>query len=269
MDNKKIKKPRKQRDKKTKNKNKNKNKNTQSIKINISSSGGLGGSGGGTPSSIPIPVQSFARSEKIGENVEVSNLLKRIENQQQNVFTNLMNQQQTAFNNLMTQRPEEINRDDKIDEAERINKNDIVEQAENINNGIDGDDKYIFSTSMLSPSSSPFIQPNPDNSNLSLMQRLGKEIKDVGRGVLGGGGGGGGGGVSDGGEIGEIDPDITINNLKNNKQSYTFKQKSISIGTFNTKQEAEDARREYYKFFSTGKPDKQEIRNYAYYLKNK
>ena len=259
MDNKKIKKPRKQRDKKTKNKN----KNTQSIKINISSSGGLGGSGGGgVPSSIPIPVQSFVRSEKIGENVEVSNLLKRIENQQQNVFTNLMNQQQTAFSNLMSQRPQEINRDDKIDEAERINKNDIVEQAENINNGIDGDDKYIFSTSMLSPSSSPFLERKPDNSNLSLIQSVEQQQQQK---VVGGGGGGGEGGEI--AEIGEVDPDITINNLRNNKQSYTFKQKGISIGTFNTKQEAEDARNNYLNYFSTGKPDKQDIRNYATGLK--
>ena len=127
MDNKKIKKPRKPRQPKKvseKKKASNKNKNTQSIKINISSSGGLGGSGG-TPS-IPIPVQSFSRREKIGENVDVSNLLRRIENQQQSAFNNLMNQQ-TAFNNILTPITQRINRDDFIDEAETIN------------NGIDGD----------------------------------------------------------------------------------------------------------------------------------
>ena len=250
MDNKKIKKPRKQRDKKTKNKNK--NKNTQSIKINISSSGGLGGSGGGgVPSSIPIPVQSFARSEKIGENVEVSNLLKRIENQQQNVFTNLMNQQQTAFNNLMFQRPEEINRDDKIDEAERINKNDMVEQAENINNGIDGDDKNIFSTSMLSPSSSPFLERKPDNSNLSLIQSVEqqqqlkvdekneekKEDEDVG------GGGGGGSNVNPFQNL-MIPPlkqyDTYIEGMAKGKYRFTFRNKYKGESRDSMKEAQED-----------------------------
>ncbi len=132
MDNKKIKKPRKPRQpkkvcEKKKASNKNKNKNTQSIKINISSSGGLGGSGG-TPS-IPIPVQSFSRSEKIGENVDVSNLLRRIETQQQSAFSNLMNQQQTAFNNfsnIINANSQEINRNATIDAAEKIKNGRMI-----------------------------------------------------------------------------------------------------------------------------------------------
>jgi hypothetical protein len=101
---KKARKPKKVVDKKTKSKTKikingnkkEKNKNTQSIKINISSSGGLGGSGGGGTPSIPIPIQTFNRNERIGENVEVGNLPKRIENQQQSAINNLANVMNTS-----------------------------------------------------------------------------------------------------------------------------------------------------------------------------
>ncbi len=89
MENKKIKKPRKPRQKKSKDR-KSKNKNTQNIKINISSTGS---GGGGTPSMpastisktsvVPLPIQAFAQAERTGENVQVDNLLKRLENQQQ------------------------------------------------------------------------------------------------------------------------------------------------------------------------------------------
>ena len=98
MDNKKIKKPRKQRQPKNKNKKdrKSKNKNTQNIKINISSTGS---GGGGTPSMpastisktsvVPLPIQAFTQAERTGENVQVDNLLKRLENQQQSAINEL------------------------------------------------------------------------------------------------------------------------------------------------------------------------------------
>ena len=141
--------PKKVTEKKKKTNKVNKNKNTQSIKINISSSGGLGGSGGGGTPSIPIPIQTFSRSERIGENVDVSNLLRRIENQQQSAFNNLMNQQ-TAFNNILTPITQRINRDDVIDEAETIN------------NGIDGDFEYddSFKNKLIFP-----MEQNPLASN--------------------------------------------------------------------------------------------------------
>lgn len=152
---KKSKKAKKVNEKKTKTKTKikikgdkkEKNKNTQSIKINISSSGGLGGSGGGGVPNIPMPIQTFSRSEKIGENVDVGNILKRIENQQQSAINNLANVMNTSVIPAIMQnqnsifegefepeierkdlrnyqdRPllEQINRDDKIDQAEKIN----------------------------------------------------------------------------------------------------------------------------------------------------
>ena len=90
--------PKKSKEKKTKNKN----KNTQNIKINISSSGSGGGGIPSIPAStitktsiVPSPIQSFAQAERTGENVEVNNLLKRIENKQQsaiNELSGVMNQ---------------------------------------------------------------------------------------------------------------------------------------------------------------------------------
>ena len=151
MDNKKVKKtrkPKKVSDKKKKTNKMNKNKNTQSIKINISSSGGLGGSGGTSVPTIPTPVQSFSRSERIGENVDVSNLLRRIENQQQTAFNNLS----SIVNNNKNQNsvfegefiPEVENKDLKNYQdaplLEQINRDNIIDEAEKRNNGEDGDE---------------------------------------------------------------------------------------------------------------------------------
>ena len=168
---KKARKPKKVVDKKTKSKTKikingnkkEKNKNTQSIKINISSSGGLGGSGGGGTPSIPIPIQTFSRNERIGENVEVGNLLKRIENQQQSAINNLanvmntsvipaiMNSRNTIFEGDFEPEVEkkdlidyknkpllqQINRDNNIDEAEKVNIDNVDIEDMYINNGED------------------------------------------------------------------------------------------------------------------------------------
>ena len=44
---------------------------------------------------VPLPIQSFTQAERTGENVEVNNLLKRIENKQQsaiNELSGVMNQ---------------------------------------------------------------------------------------------------------------------------------------------------------------------------------
>ena len=129
-----LKKTKKIRKQKTTNKSK-KNTIKQNVKINISTSGGSGGGGTSVPN-IPTPVQSFARSEKIGENVNVSNLLNRIgnqQNQQTAAFTNFSN----IINRTMTQKNQEnemiqqINRDDRIDIAEHVN--DGIDNNENIN----------------------------------------------------------------------------------------------------------------------------------------
>lgn len=129
-----LKKSKKIRKQKTTNKSK-KNTIKQNVKINISTSGGSGGGGTSVPN-IPTPVQSFARSEKIGENVNVSNLLNRIgnqQNQQTAAFTNFSN----IINRTMTQKNQEnemiqqINRDDRIDIAEHVN--DGIDNNENIN----------------------------------------------------------------------------------------------------------------------------------------
>jgi hypothetical protein len=108
MENKKIKKPRKPRQpkksKEYKKDKKSKNKNTQNIKINISSTGS---GGGGTPSMpastisktsvVPLPIQAFSQAERTGENVQVDNLLKRLENQQQSAINELSG----VMNNLV------------------------------------------------------------------------------------------------------------------------------------------------------------------------
>ena len=108
MDNKKIKKPKKPRQAKKSKENKkdrkSKNKNTQNIKINISSTGS---GGGGTPSMpastisktsvVPLPIQTFSQAERTGENVQVDNLLKRLENQQQSAINELSG----VMNNLV------------------------------------------------------------------------------------------------------------------------------------------------------------------------
>lgn len=181
MENKKIKKMKKpKKDTKSKvNKNKNKNKNIQSIKINISSSGGLGGSGGGgMPSNIPIPIQSFSRAANVGENVDVSNLLRRIENQSAAAFSNFNQQQQRAFDNFNNIVNNPI--------AQQINRDDEIDAAEFVNNGIDENFEYkdTFKNKSIVP-----IQINPfnplaikrvskkDNSNDSLVERIQTSLK--------------------------------------------------------------------------------------------
>ena len=112
-----------------------------------------------------MPIQTFSRNEKIGENVEVGSLLKRIENQQQSAINNLasimntsvipaiMNSQKQnsifegEFEPKVEERDltnydgqtllEQINRDNKIDEAEKVNINDSNVEALYINNGED------------------------------------------------------------------------------------------------------------------------------------
>ena len=108
LDNKKIKKSKNPRQPKKSKENKkdrkSKNKNTQNIKINISSTGS---GGGGTPSMpastisktsvVPLPIQTFSQAERTGENVQVDNLLKRLENQQQSAINELSG----VINNLV------------------------------------------------------------------------------------------------------------------------------------------------------------------------
>jgi hypothetical protein len=165
---KKTRKPKKVKDNKSKTKTKiklnntkkEKNKNSQSIKINISSSGGLGGSGGGGTPSIPIPIQTFSRNEKIGENVEVGNLLKRIENQQQSAINNLANVMNTSvIPAIMNSRNQnsifegefepEVEKKDLIDYKnkpllQQINRDDNIDEAEKVNiDNVDVEDFYI------------------------------------------------------------------------------------------------------------------------------
>jgi hypothetical protein len=114
MENKKIKKSRKPRQKKSKDK-KSKNKNTQNIKINISSTGS---GGGGTPSMpastisktsvVPLPIQAFSHAERTGENVQVDNLLKRLENQQQSAINELSGVMNTLVIPAITDRQQQL-----------------------------------------------------------------------------------------------------------------------------------------------------------------
>ena len=117
----------------------------------------MGGSGGGGTPSIPMQIQTFSRNEKIGENVEVGSLLKRIENQQQsaiNTFASIMNTSvipaimnsqnknsffEGEFEPKVEERDltnydgqtllEQINRDNIIDEAEKVNITDSHDEA--------------------------------------------------------------------------------------------------------------------------------------------
>ncbi|MEY3751755.1 MAG: hypothetical protein RLZZ354_296 [Pseudomonadota bacterium] len=115
MDNKKIKKPRKPRQNKKSKDRKSKNKNTQNIKINISSTGS---GGGGTPSMpastisktsvVPLPIQAFSQAERTGENVQVDNLLKRLENQQQSAINELSGVMNTLVIPAITDRQQQL-----------------------------------------------------------------------------------------------------------------------------------------------------------------
>ena len=152
----KMKKPKVNKDKKNK-KQKNVNKNKQSIKINITSSGsGAGGSGGGGP---PIPIQQFAQAQKTGENVEIKNLIKQLDEKQQsaiNNFSGLVNNSliplilqnntdmQGINERIFESKPKVVERNTRDRNGDsllhRINNSDIIDQSQRINNGIDGDE---------------------------------------------------------------------------------------------------------------------------------
>ena len=315
---KKMKKMRKQ---KTTNKSK-KNTIKQNVKINISTSGGSGGSGGTSVPNIPTPMQSFARSEKIGENVNVTNLLNRIGNQQTEAFNNFSD----ILNRTMRQ---QINRDDRIDAAEQINRDDRIDAAEHVNDGIDNNEniddlEYImppspapiffeedqnvineriiqkskekneskkmgkedvysmlYENKLLNPpedkSTEPLLKriPTPSAPTMSIMEEIQKSPlfidkvnenndnilmrqKDVpsNRSI-----GGGGGGPT---ENRRPSKGIFENKLKSGF-SYTFKQDGISLGTFNTLEQAEKEKQTFNITFPSNKPKptRNEIQMYA------
>lgn len=279
---------------KTSNKSK-KNTIKQNVKINISTSGGSGG--GGTSLPAPIPVQSFARSEKTGENVAVTNLLNRIgyqQAQQARAFDNFSN----IINSSMMQR-EQINRDDKIDAAEKIN------------NGIDGDeDKEIiifpnfsfFDEEIPKFSNIPIITPTADTSTQTLLEMIPtqtietqtvpqEEPQEEPEQIMDTSppppiaaqnkrlietpderamnmptvtGGGGGGATSDSTQQEVLPPSITVNNLKGGKKTFTLTNRSISIGTFDDLNKAKTEKQKFDTFFKDApKIGRDEIRNYA------
>ena len=174
---KKTKKPRIKKDKKDKEKKdkkqKNVNKNKQSIKINISSSGsGAGGSGGGGPmgpTNIPNQVLNSLQAQKTGENVEIKNLLKQLDEKQQsaiNNFAGLVNNslipammQNNQNNNARIFEQQTNIRDTSNDNLfERIahnNNPDINDEAEFINDGVVGDEIPAKEQSLLSPPPPP------------------------------------------------------------------------------------------------------------------
>lgn len=166
MENKKIKKsrkPRKLKDKKKISKSK-KNVIKQNVKINISTSGG----GGGTSTPAPTPLQTFARNEKIGENVGVTNLLNRIgyqQSQQAHAFDNFSN----IINSSM--------------QKQQINRDDTIDAAEQINNGIDGDEdkeivifpQFAFFDEEIPKFENiplPIVTPKADTSTQTLFERI-------------------------------------------------------------------------------------------------
>jgi hypothetical protein len=145
-----------------------KNNMKQNIKINISTSGGSGGGGTSVPN-IPQPLQSFARSEKIGENVNVTNLLNRIGSQQAEAFNNFSN----IINNSMRQRNQEN------EMLQQINRDDKIDIAEQVNDGIN--DNEIFGTSISIPANSTFLERKEDKNNKSLTELVQPltELKNV------------------------------------------------------------------------------------------
>lgn len=290
MDNKKIKKtrkPRKLKDKKKSSKNK-KNIIKQNVKINISTSGGSGGGGTSVPN-IPTPIQSFARSEKTGENVNVSNLLNRIGNQQAQqarAFDNFSN----IINNSMQREQQQINRDDRIDAAEQIN------------NGIDGDDEreiVIFPqfaffdeqipkfenipipivtptvdtstqtlferipTQTIETQTEPEVQVLPEETGTGTTERLKNEPPIQGLDLGGGGGGPSAPPLPPAPEQDNADDGIFKNTLKNGTFTYTFKQKKVSIGTFADFNKALAERDKFKSTFPSGKVTKSDVQNYA------
>ena len=157
-----------------------KNNMKQNIKINISTSGGSGGGGTSVPN-IPQPLQSFARSEKIGENVNVTNLLNRIGTQQTEAFNNFSN----IINNSMRQRNQEnemlqqINRDDKIDIAEQVN--DGINNNENID-----DMEFVvsprfpfFDEQIPKMENIPIVTPTPDKNTQTLFEKIKTQTEPI------------------------------------------------------------------------------------------
>ena len=122
----------------------------------ISKSGG----GGTSVPNIPQPLQSFARSEKIGENVNVTNLLNRIGSQQAEAFNNFSN----IINNSMKQRNQEN------EMLEQINRDDTIDIAEKVNDGINNNE--IFSTSIPIPANSTFLERKEDKSNKTITELI-------------------------------------------------------------------------------------------------
>lgn len=190
---KKMKKPRIKKDKKDKEKKdkkqKNVNKNKQSIKINISSSGsGAGGSGGGGPmgpTNIPNQVLNSLQAQKTGENVEIKNLLKQLDEKQQsaiNNFAGLVNNslipammRNNESNNTRTFEQQTNIRDTSNDNLfERIQHNnnpDSIDEAEFINDGIDGDEIPAKEQSLLE------LPPPPPPQKAQPLLQLGYTTK--------------------------------------------------------------------------------------------
>jgi hypothetical protein len=156
-------------------KEKDKNKIKQSVKINITTSGG--GSGGSGIPSIPTPIYNSMQGQKTGENIEIKNLLKQLDEKQQTSINNLVGFVNNSLIPSMTQNNENNNtqifekqtrpKDTtglnlfqriKFYKNENIKQNnnpDIDDQALNINNGIDGDEIPEAELSLLSPPPPP------------------------------------------------------------------------------------------------------------------
>ncbi len=174
---KKTKKPRIKKDKKDKEKKdkkqKNVNKNKQSIKINISSSGsGAGGSGGGGPmgpTNIPNQVLNSLQAQKTGENVEIKNLLKQLDEKQQSAINNfaglvnnslipaMMRNNESNNARIFEQQTNirDTNSDNLFERIKHNNNPDINDEAVFINDGIEGDEIPAKEQSLLSPPPTP------------------------------------------------------------------------------------------------------------------